>query len=66
MSFTLNHLKIAQDNLLQGDQLRAMKELNILIERYEHLHNEQRRVIELYQQQHPETQENENGCRREG
>jgi hypothetical protein len=66
MSFTLKHLKIVQDNLLQGDQLGAMKELNLLIARYEQLHNEQRRAIELYNQQHPKTQEIKNGCGREG
>lgn len=64
MSFTLNHLKIAQNNLLQGDQLGAMKELNILIERYEQLHNEQKSYMALYHKQHPERQEIEDGCGR--
>jgi hypothetical protein len=60
MSFTLNHLKDAKDALLRNDQHNTMKELNLLIDRYERLHSEQRQVIELYQQQHPETQETKN------
>ena len=50
MSFTLNHLKFAQDALVRDDKLTAMKELGILIEKWEHLHHEQSNFINHFKQ----------------
>ena len=50
MSFTLNHLKSAQDALMKDDKLAAMKELGILIEKWEHLHREQSNFINHFKQ----------------
>ena len=50
MSFTLNHLKAAQDALVRDDKLTAMKELGILIEKWERLHHEQKNSINHFNQ----------------
>lgn len=50
MSFTLNHLKTAQDALVRDDKLTAMKEIGILIEKWENLHHEQNNFINHFNQ----------------
>ena len=60
MSFTLDHLKAAQDALLRGKELEAMKNLNILIEHWERLHHEQKYFVNQFKQKRI-LQEIENG-----
>ena len=50
MSFTLNHLKAAQNALMRDDQFAAMKELTLLIERWERMHHEQKNYLSHFNQ----------------
>jgi hypothetical protein len=58
MGFTLDHLKEAQDALLQGDQLVAMKNLNILIDHWERLHHEQKIFTKQFKFEKQEIKQN--------